>query len=193
MYGSIFFKHMDLYLLNVWIFELKFCISGPPCLPMIPNKFHFSLVPFENTASYSFHHRNDSVVHQFMNFYFDVGFVDVFETAAVDCDDRIKQDWMEKPRQMEVLTNGFVAPWHLRRTFRSFFCFFFFRRSIPRLFASFSSSMLAFLFFLHFVTFDRLFSFVTVYLCEILVFREGAVWKNKSSCKREVYNLQSVI
>lgn len=52
---------------------------------------------------------------------------------------------------------------------------FFFRRSIPRLFASFSSSMLAFLFFLHFVTFDRLFSFVTVYLCEILVFREGAV------------------
>lgn len=187
MYGSTFFKHMDLYLPNVWLSELRFCISSPPCLPMIPNKFHL-----ENTASFSFHHRNDSVVHQFMNFYFDGGFVDVFETAAVDRDDKIKQDWMEKPRRMEVLTNGFVAPWHFRRTCRSFFCFFFFRRSIPWLFASFLSPMLAFLFFLHFVTFDRLFSFVTAYLCEILVFRGAAVWTNKSSYKREVYNLQSV-
>lgn len=193
MYGYIFFKRMDLYLSNVWISELRFCISGPPCLPMMPNKFHFSLVPFENTASFSSHNRNDSVVHQFMNFHFDVGFVVVFETATVDRDNRIKQDWMEKPRRMEVLTNGFVAPWHFRRTFPSFFCFFFFRPSIPWLFAPFLTPMLAFLFFLHFVTFDRLLSFVTVYLCETLVFRAGAVWTNKSSYKREAYNLQSVI
>lgn len=35
--------------------------------------------------------------------------------------------------------------------------------------------LLCSLFFLHFVTFDRLFSFVTAYLCEILVFRGAAV------------------
>ena len=177
MYGSIFFKHMDLYLSNVWISELKFCISGPPCLPMIPNKFHFSLVPFENTASYSFHHRNDSVVHQFMNFYFDVGFVDVFETAAVDCDDRIKQDWMEKPRQMEVLTNGFVAPWHLRRTFRSFFCFFFF--------SSFYSPTFCF-FFVFYARFSFLLAFC--YVWQIVFIRNGLSLRNSCFSWRSSLN-----
>lgn len=145
MYGSTFFKHMDLYLPNVWLSELRFCISSPPCLPMIPNKFHL-----ENTASFSFHHRNDSVVHQFMNFYFDGGFVDVFETAAVDRDDKIKQDWMEKPRRMEVLTNGFVAPWHFRRTFRSFFLFLLFSSFYSLTFCFFSVSYARFSFLLAF-------------------------------------------